>query len=52
MRSGGRGVVDFSIAFNDPRVKLMVILFVTAEHLDSLCHLVIRADVLTFGDNA
>ena len=45
-------MADFAIAFNDPGVKLMVILLVTAEHLNSLRHLVIRADFLTTGDNA
>ena len=43
---------DFAIAFDDPGVELVVILLVTAEHLDSLRHLVIRADLLTSGDNA
>ena len=42
----------FANAFNDPGVKLMVILLLAAEHLDSLRHLVIRADFLTSGDNA
>ena len=42
---------DLAIAFNDPGVKLIVILFITAEHLNCLCHLVIGGHFLTSGDN-